>query len=170
MEENLSCNVPVHRPYGQTHYIDRPSAKRSSHQQAPPQHNYDQLRHLISISSFLRVTNWSEMGQAMIDTPTYQSTDCLETSKWFSDKNSFETGLWFRQQITECSWKIKSVLSGEEVWLLFSNQGIFLVFWGDKQPRCSLFRLSFAEKNGPSDSLWYFGNIKLSKIWGHLTG
>ena len=126
MEENLSCNVPVHRPYGQTpYYVDRPSAKSSSHQQAPPQHNYDQLRHFISISSFLRVKNCSEMGQAIIDTPTYQSTDCFETSKWFSDKNSFETGLWFRQQITECSWKIKSILSGEEVWLLFSNQGIF---------------------------------------------
>lgn len=114
MEENLSCSVPVHRPYGQTpYYVDRSSAKRSLHQQAPPQHNYDQLRHFISISSFLRVKNWSEMGQAIIDTPTYQSTDCLETSKWFSDKNSFETGLWFRQQITECSRKIKSACLGK---------------------------------------------------------
>lgn len=89
--------------------------------------NHHQLRHFISIFPFLRMKNWSEMGQAIVDYPGYQSMYCLETLKWSLGKNSFETGLCSWQQITECSWKIESILSGQEALHLFSSSGI--LFW-----------------------------------------
>lgn len=140
------CNVRVHRPYGLS-----PSYGPFSRQQLP----------------------LSDMGQAVVDSPRNQSMVCLEILTWFFGKNSFETGLCSQQHITECSWKIESIWLGKRhrVASIFKlRYSLAFISWAGKQPTYSLFGLSFAEKNGPSDSWWYFGNIKLSESRGYLTG